>query len=117
MVKRLLIGGLLAVFAAGCSAPPSTISGISKDHPANDFYQYASRMMISDRSCSDHEGNSSVPMGEIAKGERYTKLEELAPGVFRFRDTMTGKQYLGVTYMRREGFLQLPRLCAWEEKK
>ena len=101
---------------SGCSVPPSAIRGIPKNHPANQFYQYASSMMVSDRSCSDHKGSSVIPMGEVAKGEKYTKLEELVPGVFRFRDNTTGKQYLGVSYMRREGFLQLPRVCAWEEK-
>ena len=55
-------------------------------------------------------------MGEIAKGERYRKTEELAPGVFRFVETATGKNYLGVSYMKRTGFLQLPQACVWEEK-
>jgi len=117
MVKRLLAGIFLAAFVAGCSAPPPRIPGISKDHPANDFYQYARGMMISDRSCSDHQGSPDIPMGEIAKGEKYLKLEDLAPGVFRFRDTMTGKEYLGVSYMRQEGFLQLPQVCAWEDSE
>jgi hypothetical protein len=115
MVKQLVIGTLLGVFLSGCSAPPSAIPGIPKDHPANQFYQYASSMMISDRSCSDYQGSSDIPMGEIAKGEKYTKLEDLAAGVFRFHDNTTGKQYLAVSYMRREGFLQLPQACAWEE--
>ena len=106
---------VLGLGLAGCSVPPP-IPGIPKDHPANGFYQHASRSLISDKACRDYKGNSNIPMGEIAKGERYRKTEELAPGVFRLLDHTTGKTYLGVSYMKRTGFLQLPQACVWEEK-
>jgi len=107
---------VLAVFLTGCSVPPP-IAGIPKDHPANGFYQHASRSLISDKSCRDYKGSPDIPMGEIAKGERYRKTEALAPGVFRFVENATGKSYLAVSYMKRSGFLQLPQACVWEDKK
>lgn len=94
---------------------PPPIPGISKDHPANGFYQYASRSLLSDKACRDYKGSPDIPMGEIAKGERFQKTEELAPGVFRFRENTTGKSFLGISYMKRSGFLQIPQACVWEE--
>ena len=101
---------------SGCS-PENSIEGIPQDHPANGFYRYASRSLISDKSCRDYGGSSDIPMGEIVKGERYRKTGELAPGVFRFMENKTGESYLAVSYMKRSGFLQLPQACVWEEGK
>ena len=106
---------LLFFFFAGCSVPPP-IPGIPKDHPANGFYQHASRSLLSDKSCRDYQGSPDIPMGEIAKGERYRKTETPASGVFRFVENATGKSFLAVSYMKRSGFLQLPQACVWEEK-
>lgn len=99
---------------AGCSEPPP-ITGIPENHPANEFYRHASRSLISEKSCRKYQGNPDIPMGEIAKGERYLRTGELGPGVFRFADPATGKTYLAVSYMKRSGFLQLPQACVWEE--
>lgn len=101
---------------AGCSAPPSVIQGIPKDHPAQKFYQFANQGMLSDKVCRDNSGDPEIPIGKIEKNEGYTKLEELAPGVFRFREDATSKQYLGISFMQYSGFLQMPKVCAWEEK-
>ena len=107
----------LGILIAGCSAPPGQIPNIPKDHPANKFYQAAQTGMLSDRVCRDNEGDPAIPAGEVKVGERYTKLEELAPGVLRFRENATGKQYLGVSFLQYSGFLQIPKICSWEEKK
>ena len=119
MKTTLSITTLIFVFAVsliGCSVPPP-IPGIPKDHPANGFYQHASRSLISDKSCRDYRGSPDIPMGEIAKGVRYRKTGTSISGVFRFVDSATGKSYLGVSYMQRSGFLQLPQACVWEDKK
>lgn len=118
--RVLGILSLLSFFSflgVGCSVPPAEIPNIPKDHPANKFYQAAQTGMLSDRVCRDNEGNPAIPAGEVKVGEQYTKLEELAPGVLRFRENATGKQYLGVSFLQYSGFLQIPKICSWEEKK
>ena len=117
MVKNLAGRILLLLFLAGCSAPVNgTIPSIPKDHPANKFYQAAQQGMLSDKVCRDNQGDPTIPIGKIKKGEGYTKSAELVSGVFRFRETATGKQYLGVSFLQYNGFLQIPKVCAWEEK-
>lgn len=110
---------ILAVFSvAGCK--PSSfqeIPGIAKDHPANKFYAQASYSVLTDKTCKENQGNPNIPMGEVAKGEKYGKNADLAPGVFRFREKATGKTFLGVSYLQWEMFLQFPKLCSWEEEK
>jgi len=104
-------------WVAGCSAPgDESIPSIPSDHPANKFYQAAQAGMLSDRVCRDHQGNPDIPVGKIEKGEGYTKTGNLAPGVFRFRETSNGKNYLGVSFLQYTGFLQIPKVCTWEEK-
>jgi len=73
--------------------------------------------MLSDRVCRDDQGDPSIPLGRIEKGEGYAKLEDVTAGVIRFRDTASGKKYLGVNFLQYSGFLQIPKICAWEEKK
>ncbi|HNX68220.1 MAG TPA: hypothetical protein PKI45_01885 [Candidatus Omnitrophota bacterium] len=73
--------------------------------------------MLSDRVCLDDQGNPKIPIGKIEQGEGYTKISQLIPGVFRFRENATGKQYLGVSYLQYSGFLQVPKACVWEENK
>ncbi|MFA5159368.1 MAG: hypothetical protein WC484_02565 [Candidatus Omnitrophota bacterium] len=117
MVKNLARLILLFPFLAGCLAPvESVIPSVPKDHPANKFYQAAQQGMLSDKVCRDHRGDPSIPAGKIAKGEGYTKSSELTAGVFRFREAATGKQFLGVSFLQYSGFLQIPKVCAWEEK-
>jgi len=116
MVKNLAGLILLLLFLAGCFAPSARIPGIPKDHPANKFYQAAQQGMLSDRVCRDNLGNPSIPIGKIEKGEEYARLEALTAGVFRFRENATGKKYLGVSFLQYNGFLQIPKVCAWEEK-
>ncbi len=106
----------LSIGLVGCSSPPP-IPGIPGDHAANEFYRHASHSLLSDKSCRKYGGNPDIPMGEIVKGERYLKTQELAPGVFRFTETATGQGYLAVSYMKRSGFLQIPQACVWEEGK
>ncbi len=108
---------LTVVFMAGCAPSPKDIPGIDKNHPANQFYFRAYSFMVNDKFCKDCHGATHIPMGEIPKGEKYTKIADLAPGVFRFLEKATGKTYLGVSYLKWEGFLQFPKLCVWEEKK
>ena len=72
--------------------------------------------MLSDRVCRDDQGDPAIPAGKIEKGEGYTKLGDLTAGAFRFRDNTTGKKYLGVSFLQYSGFLQVPKVCAWEEK-
>ena len=117
MVKNL-IGLILALsFLAGCSAPvQGTIPTIPKEHPANKFYQAAQQGMLADRVCKDNQGDPSIPMGKIEKNEGYAKLGDLTAGVFRFRNDATKKEYLGVSFLQYSGFLQIPKVCAWEEK-
>ncbi len=104
-------------FLAGCSAPVNgTIPTIPKDHPANKFYQAAQTGMLSDRVCRDNRGDPAIPAGKIQTGEGYTKIGELIAGVFRFQENATGKKYLGVSFLQYSGFLQIPKVCAWEEK-
>ncbi|MFH1799695.1 MAG: hypothetical protein ABH891_02445 [Candidatus Omnitrophota bacterium] len=117
MVKRLAGLILLLPFLTGCSVPADVnIPSISKDHPANKFYQAAQQGMLADRVCRDKQGDPSIPIGKIEKGEGYTKSSELTAGVFRFRENTTGKQYLGVSFLQYSGFLQIPKVCSWEEK-
>jgi len=116
MVKILARLILVLPFLAGCSAPPAQITGIPQDHPANKFYQSAQQGMLSDRVCRDDQGDPTVPAGKIAEGQGYTKFAELTAGVFRFRENATGKQYLGVSFLQYNGLLQIPKVCAWEEK-
>ena len=107
----------LSLLGSGCSAPVNiTIPSISKDHPAQKFYQAAQTGMLSDKVCRDNLGDPAIPAGKIAKGEGYTKSAELTAGVFRFRENATGKEYLGVSFLQYSGFLQIPKVCAWEEK-
>ncbi len=107
----------LAILISGCSAPADvTIPSIPKDHPANKFYQAAQTGMLSDRVCRDNNGDPAIPAGKIAKGEGYAKSAELTAGVFRFRENATGKEYLGVSFLQYNGFLQVPKVCAWEDK-
>ena len=119
MVKNLTRTILLLLpFLIGCSAPVNiNIPSIPKDHPANKFYQAAQQGMLADRVCRDDKGDPSIPAGKIAKGEGYTKSSELAAGVFRFRENATGKKYLGVSFLQYNGFLQIPKVCAWEDEK
>lgn len=118
MVKNLAGLILLFPFLAGCSVPAEVaIPSIPKDHPANKFYQAAQQGMLSDKVCRDNQGDPAIPAGKIAEGAGYTKAEELAAGVFRFRENATGKQYLGVSFLQYNGFLQVPKICAWEDKK
>ena len=107
---------MLCIFLAGCSAQPSAIPGVPKNHPANKFYQAAQQGMLSDRVCRDNQGDPAIPMGRIEKGEGYTRSGDLTAGVFRFREAATGKRYLGVSFLQYNGFLQIPKVCAWEEK-
>ena len=108
----------LGAFFAGCSAPDSiNIPSIPKDHSANKFYQAAQQGMLSDRVCRDNQGDPTIPAGKIAAGEGYTKSAELKAGVFRFRENATGKNYLGISFLQYNGFLQIPKVCAWEEKQ
>ena len=117
MVKNLAGRLLLLLFLAGCSVPADiSIPSISKDHPANKFYQAAQQGMLSDKVCRDNQGDPAIPAGKIAKGEGYTKTGDLTAGVFRFRENATGKKYLGVSFLQYSGFLQIPKVCAWEEK-
>ncbi|MFH0984987.1 MAG: hypothetical protein V1882_05565 [Candidatus Omnitrophota bacterium] len=106
----------LSILLAGCSAPPAQILDIPKDHSANKFYQAAQTGMLSDRVCLDHGGDPAIPAGEVKTGEKYTRSGDLAPGVFRFRENATGKRYLGVSFLQYSGFLQIPKICSWEEK-
>lgn len=100
----------------GCFAPASDpIPSIPKNHPAQKFYRSAQQGMLSDKVCRDDQGDPSIPMGKIEKGEKYTKLAGVTAGVFRFRDKATGKQYLGVSFLQYSGFLQIPKVCAWED--
>lgn len=117
MVKPFSLWIFLALLIAGCSPPESeTIPSISKDHPANKFYQAAQQGMLSDKVCRDDQGDPTIPAGKVAKGEGYTKSAELVAGVFRFREKATGKEYLGVSFLQYSGFLQIPKVCSWEEK-
>lgn len=117
MVKPLAAWTFLAFLIAGCSPPPSeTIPSIPKDHPANKFYQAAQQGMLSDKVCRDNRGDPTIPAGKIAKGEGYARSADLTAGVFRFQEKATGKKYLGVSFLQYSGFLQVPKVCAWEEK-
>ena len=73
--------------------------------------------MLSDRVCRDDKGDPTIPIGKIEKSDGYTKTGDLTAGVLRFRENATGKKYLGVTFLQYNGFLQVPKVCAWEEKK
>lgn len=117
IIKVLSGAAILCVCYGGCSKPPGDIPGIPKDHPANQFYFHAAGSMLSDNACRKSQGNPDIPMGEILQGKKYTKLADLAPGVCRFRENATGKIRLGVSYMKWEAFLQMPKLCSWEEKQ
>jgi hypothetical protein len=106
------------VLLSGCSAPADIrIPSIPQDHPANEFYRAAQSGMLSDKVCRDNLGNPAIPAGRIEQGEGYTKTGDLTAGVFRFRENATGKNYLGVSFLQYNGFLQIPKVCAWEEKK
>jgi hypothetical protein len=116
-MKESICWSLICILISGCAPAPKDIPGIAKDHPANKFYYRAYGSVISDKNCRECQGNPNIPMGEIPKGEKYIKTEDLAPGVFRFREKANGKTYLGVSYLKWEGFLQFPKLCAWEDKR
>jgi hypothetical protein len=114
------IVGVFSIFSllgTGCSAAfHNTIPSIPKDHPAQKFYQAAQTGMLSDKVCRDNQGDPLIPIGKIEKGEGYKKLENLTAGVFRFRLNATGEKYLGVSFLQYNGFLQIPKVCAWEDK-
>jgi hypothetical protein len=118
MVNRSLLALVIAgSMLTGCSKTPNPmIPGIPAEHPANKFYQFVSQNMVSDKVCRDSQGDPGIPMGEVAKGTKYMKSPEIVPGVFRFRENATGKHYLGVSFLQYSGFLQIPKVCAWEEK-
>jgi hypothetical protein len=117
MSKTLMSCFMLGIFLAGCSASPDiNIPSIPKDHPAQKFYQAAQTGMLSDRVCRDNQGDPAIPIGKIKEGDGYAKTEDLTAGVFRFRENATGKEYLGVSFLQYNGFLQIPKVCAWEEK-
>ncbi|OQA57302.1 MAG: hypothetical protein BWY42_00638 [Candidatus Omnitrophica bacterium ADurb.Bin277] len=116
MVKRTIAWLPAALMLAGCLAQSSVeIPGVPGDHPAQDFYRFVSQNLVSDKVCRDHRGNPDIPMGKLSGEEGYTKLEDLAAGVFRFRERATGKKYLGVTFLQYHGLLKIPKLCSWEE--
>ncbi|MFA7254893.1 MAG: hypothetical protein WC133_02180 [Candidatus Omnitrophota bacterium] len=115
-MNTLLAILVFSMFLAGCSAPPAQIPDLPKDHPAQKFYQAAQTGMLADRVCRDNLGDPLIPIGKIEKGEGYTKLGDLTAGVFYFRDNARGKKYLGVSFLQYSGFLQMPKVCAWEEK-
>lgn len=109
---------LLSFFSlmiVGCRPQDMVIPDISPDHPAQGFYQFVAANLVSDRVCRDHKGDPSIPMGKVAGGEGYTKKRDLSAGAFLFEDNSTQKKYLGVTYLQYQGFLQVPKLCSWEE--
>lgn len=117
MVKNRAGLTLLLLFLSGCVPPSSvTIPSIPQDHPAQKFYQAAQQGMLADKVCRDNRGNPLIPIGKIEKGEGYSKSGDLTAGVFRFWENGTGKQYLGVSFLQYSGFLQIPKVCAWEEK-
>ncbi|HPW76459.1 MAG TPA: hypothetical protein PLK73_00805 [Candidatus Omnitrophota bacterium] len=110
--------GFLSFFSlmvVGCHPHDMVIPDILEDHPAQGFYQFVAANLVSDRVCRDHKGDPSIPMGKVADGDGYTRTRDLTSGAFLFRDNSTQKQYLGVTYLQYQGFLQVPKLCAWEE--
>jgi hypothetical protein len=111
----MMVSFMLGIFFSGCSAPPAQIPDIPKDHPANKFYQAAHQGMLSDKVCRDNLGDPTIPAGKIQKSEGYTKTGELTAGVFRFRENATGKEYLGVSFLQYSGFLQIPKVCTWDE--
>lgn len=118
LLSILSLFSFLSLAGVGCSAPVSgTLPSIPKDHPANKFYQAAQTGMLSDKVCRDNLGDPAIPAGKIADGEGYTRAPELTAGVFRFRENATGKKYLGVSFLQYSGFLQIPKVCAWEEKE
>ena len=115
--RLLSVLSLFSFLGVGCSPPASnTIPTISNDHPANKFYQAAQQGMLSDKVCRDNQGDPAIPAGKIQTGEGYTKTGDLTAGVFRFRNNATGKKYLGVSFLQYNGFLQIPKVCTWEEK-
>ena len=73
-------------------------------------------MFSSNKVCKDFNGMTSFPVGEVNEQKGYTKLEILAPGAFRFREEVTGKRYIGVSFLKMEWFLIVPQVCVWEEK-
>lgn len=112
-----MTGVCFVVLLAGCSAPVnSSIPQIPKDHPANRFYEAAQQGMLGDKVCRDNRGDPTIPIGKIQSGEGYTKSVELIPGVFYFRSDANEKIYLGVRFLQYNGFLQIPKVCAWEDK-
>jgi hypothetical protein len=117
MVKIFTTLFFLGMLMVGCSAPPSEIPGIPKGDPANKFFQAAQQGMLSDRVCRDNQGDPSIPIGKIEGGEGYAKLGDLTAGVFRFEEKATGKRFLGVSFLQYSGLLQIPKVCAWEEKR
>ncbi|HOE69305.1 MAG TPA: hypothetical protein PK997_01965 [Candidatus Omnitrophota bacterium] len=110
-----LIAGLLAL--TGCQRSAEKIPGVPDDHPAQGFYRFVSANPVSDRVCREYKGDPSIPAGKVASGEGYTKVRDLASGVVLFTDNATGKRYFGVAYLQYQAFLQIPKLCAWEENK
>jgi hypothetical protein len=120
--RRALLGLAMTVvcfvvLVSGCSPTPSTIRGIPKDHPAQKFYEAAQQGMLADKVCRDNKGDPTIPIGKIMDGAGYTKSQELMAGVFFFRDDANGKIFLGVSFLQYNGFLQIPKVCAWEEKE
>jgi hypothetical protein len=117
-IKKRVFGCLaLSFLLAGCSAPvENAIPSIPKNHPANKFYQAAQQGMLSDKVCRDNQGDPTIPIGKIEQGEGYAKLGDLTAGVFRFSDKSTGKKYLAVSFMQYSGFLQIPKVCTWEDQ-
>ena len=117
MVMRyflFLIAGLLALTGCQRSAEKSTGSP-TIIRPG--FYRFVSANPVSDRVCREYKGDPSIPAGKVASGEGDTKVRDLASGVVLFTDNATGKRYFGVAYLQYQAFLQIPKLCAWEENK
>ncbi len=114
MVKKILAMFCFLGFFAGCSAPSDSIPDIPQNHPAQKFYKSAQTGMLSDKVCKDLNGRVDISASAINEGDKFLKAKDILPGVFLFSPKDSNRKYLGVSFMQYSGFIQIPKVCYWE---
>lgn len=114
-MKKALLWLSLISCAGGCTA--STKVPLPKEHPAYGFYQTANAANVSSSSCTKLKGSIAIRPDEMGPEQPYEKLQELAPGIFRVREKVSGREFLTVYFMEYFGMASIPRTCSWDLEK
>lgn len=113
MKKAIALLGIIIV--EGCSSPVNI--PLPKDHPAYGFYQTANAFNVSSSSCTKLKGIVTIQPDKIGANQPYEKLQELAPGIFKVREKISGHEFLTVFFMEYFGTASIPKTCSWDAEK